>query len=57
MTQGIDLYRIHHHRDDECNKQHDKDNGCGEKHKFRAATAILKIAVDVHTDFDCDTDN
>jgi len=56
MAPGIDLTSNLYH-DDECNKHHDKDKDCGEKHKFRVANATLKIAVDVHTDFDCDTDN
>ena len=39
-------------RRNECNNDHDND--CGEMHKFRVANAVLKIAIDVQTDFDCD---
>ena len=39
--------------DDKCSKDYDKD--CGEKHKLRVANAILKLAIDVNTDFDCNT--
>jgi len=53
MPSGINLTsRLNH--GNECGNHHDRD--CGEKHKFRVANATLKIAIDVHTDFDCDTD-
>jgi len=54
MPKGIDISRRLVH-DDECKKHRDKD--CGEMHKFRVANATLKIAIDVHTDFDCDSDD
>ena len=42
-------------RHDECNKPQDK-NDCKEKHTIRVANAKLEIAIDVHTDFDCNAE-
>jgi len=39
---------------DECKDPREKD--CREKHTLRVANATLEIAIDVHTDFDCKTD-
>ena len=36
---------------DKCNEHPKKE--CGEKHTQRVANATLEIAIDVHTDFDC----
>ena len=38
-------------KQDECKEHPAKE--CGEKHTRRVANATLGIAIDVHTDFDC----
>jgi len=54
MLPGINLTSMLN-SDDEYNDQPDKE--CHEKHKFRVANATLEIAIDIHTDFKCDTDS
>jgi len=53
MLKGIELSGGLNH-EDECGHKPDKE--CGEKHKFRVANATLEIAIDVNTDFNCETD-
>ena len=51
MSQGISLTSGPIH--DDCHDNPVKD--CGEKHKLRVANATLEIAIDLNTDFKCDT--
>jgi len=66
MLRGIELGELNH--EDECNRRPHRphrphrpdrprpDKECSEKHKFRVANATLEIAIDVNTDFSCETD-
>ena len=53
MRQGISLDGDHH---DVCNESPERGKECREKHTIRAGKATLEIAVDVHTDFECKTE-
>jgi len=40
--------------EDKCKEQSKKE--CGEKHTHRVGNATLEIAIDVHTDFECNAE-
>ncbi|MCL2405085.1 MAG: hypothetical protein FWC92_06020 [Defluviitaleaceae bacterium] len=55
MTKGIELSDGLNYEDICVHTQQKPDKDCGEKHKLRVANATLQIAIDVDTDFTCES--